>query len=179
MGLQGCGMVLYDLPAIRSVAWCGLQGSGMVFYDLPAIRSVAWCGLQGSGMVFYDLPAIRSVAWWGCKVVGWCSTICPPSGRWPGGAARLWDGALRSARHQVGGLVWLQGCGMVLYDLPAIRSVAWCGCKVVGWCSTICPPSGRWPGVAARLWDGALRSARHQIGGPGGLQGCGGSRSFV
>ena len=83
-------MVLYDLPAIRSVAWCGLQGSGMVFYDLPAIRSVAWCGLQGSGMVFYDLPAIRSVAWWGCKVVGWCSTICPPSGRWPGVAARLW-----------------------------------------------------------------------------------------
>ncbi len=132
VGLQGCGMVLYDLPAIRSVAWCGLQGSGMVFYDLPAIRSVAWCGLQGSGMVFYDLPAIRSVAWWGCKVVGWCSTIYPPSDRWPGGAARLWDGALRSARHQVGGLVGLQGCGMVLYDLPAIRLVALVACKVVG-----------------------------------------------
>ena len=28
VGLQGCGMVLYDLPAIRSVAWCGLQGCG-------------------------------------------------------------------------------------------------------------------------------------------------------
>ena len=110
--LQGCGMVLYDLPAIRSVWFLvGLQGCGMVLYDLPAIRSVAWCGLQGSGMVFYDLPAIRSVAWWGCKVVGWCSTICPPSGRWPGVAARLWDGALRSARHQIGGPGGLQGCG--------------------------------------------------------------------
>ena len=37
-----------------------------------------------------------------------------------------------SVCHQIGGLVGLQGCGMVLYDLPAIRSVAWCGCKVVG-----------------------------------------------
>ena len=35
---------------------------------------------------------------------------------------------------------------MVLYDLPAIRSVAWCGCKVVG----------------IVLYD------RHQVGGPGG-----------
>ena len=26
------------------------------------------------------------------------------------GAARLWDGVLWSTRHQIGGLVWLQGC---------------------------------------------------------------------
>ena len=57
-----------------------------------------------------------------------------------------------SVCHQIGGLVGLQGCGMVLYDLPAIRSVAWCGCKVVGWCSTICPPSDWWPWWPARLW---------------------------
>ena len=65
-GLQGCGMVFYGLPAIRSVAWCACKVPGMVLYDLPAIRSVAWCGckavrLQGSGMVLYGLPAIRSV----------------------------------------------------------------------------------------------------------------------
>ena len=28
VGLQGCGMVLYDLPAIRSVAWCGCKVVG-------------------------------------------------------------------------------------------------------------------------------------------------------
>ena len=33
-------MVLYGLPAIRSVALVCLQGSGMVLYGLPAIRSV-------------------------------------------------------------------------------------------------------------------------------------------
>ena len=41
--LQGSGIVLYDLSAIRSVALVWLQGSGMVLYGLPAIRSVAWC----------------------------------------------------------------------------------------------------------------------------------------
>ena len=66
-----------------------LQGSGMVLYDLPAIRSVWFLGLQGCGMVFYDLPAIRSVAWCGCKVPGWCSMVYPPSDWWPGVAARL------------------------------------------------------------------------------------------
>ena len=28
VGLQGCGMVLYDLPAIRSVAWWGCKVVG-------------------------------------------------------------------------------------------------------------------------------------------------------
>ena len=111
VGLQGSGDGALRSARHQIGGLVGLQGCGMVLYDLPAIRSVAWCGLQGSGMVFYDLPAIRSVAWWGCKVVGWCSTICPPSGRWPGVAARLWDGALRSARHQIGGPGGLQGCG--------------------------------------------------------------------
>ena len=54
-------MVLYDLPAIRSVALVGCKVVGMVLYDLPAIRSVALVCLQGSGMVLYGLPAIRSV----------------------------------------------------------------------------------------------------------------------
>ncbi len=46
----------------------------------------------------------------------------------PGGVARFRDGALRSARHQVGvALVGLQGSGMVLYGLPAIRSVWFLG----------------------------------------------------
>ncbi len=107
---------------------------GMVLYDLPAIRSVALVGLQGSGMVLYDLPAIRSVwPWWGCKVPGWCSMGYPPSDRcgswackvvrlqgsgmvlydlpairsvWPGGLQGCGDSALRSTRHQIGGLVW-------------------------------------------------------------------------
>ena len=106
--------------------------------------------------------------------------IYPPSDRWPGVAARLWgwcsmvyppsgrcglvclqgcgDSALRSTRHQVG-VAWCacKVVGIVLYDLPAIRSVAWCGCKVVS-----LQGSG----------DGALRSTRHQIGGLVWLQGC-------
>ena len=48
----------------------------------------------------------------------------------------------------------------MLYDLPAIRSVAWCGCKAV-----------RLQGSG----DGALWSTRHQIGGLVWLQGCGDS----
>jgi hypothetical protein len=49
----------------------GLQGCGMMLYDLPAIRSVWFLvGLQGCGMVLYDLPAIRLVALVACKVVG-------------------------------------------------------------------------------------------------------------
>ena len=45
--------------------------------------------------------------------------------------------ALRSTRHQIGGLVWLQGCEVARFR---------------GWCSMVYPPSDRWPGVAARLW---------------------------
>ena len=52
-----------------------------------------------------------------------------------------------SVCHQIGGLVGLQGCGMVLYDLPAIRSVWFLGLQGCG--------------------DGALWATRHQIGGPG------------
>ena len=46
-----------------------------------------------------------------------------PSDRWLGGLQGCGDGALRSARHQIGGPGGLQGSGMVLYGLPAIRSV--------------------------------------------------------
>ncbi len=48
-GCKVVGIVLYDLPAIRSVWLLGLQGCGMVLYDLPAIRSVALVWLQGCG----------------------------------------------------------------------------------------------------------------------------------
>ena len=91
VGLQGSGdgALRSARHQIGGLVW--LQGCGMVLYDLPAIRSVWFLvGLQGCGMVLYDLPAIRSVAWCGCKVVGWCSTICPPSDWWPWWPARLW-----------------------------------------------------------------------------------------
>ena len=63
------------------------------------------------------------------------------------------DSALRSTRHQIGvalvgcKVVRLQGSGMVLYDLPAIRSVALVWLQGCG--------------------DSALWATRHQIGGPG------------
>ena len=65
--LQSSGMVLYDLPAIRSVALVWLQGCGdSALWSARHQIGVALVGckvvrLQGSGMVLYDLPAIRSV----------------------------------------------------------------------------------------------------------------------
>ena len=117
--------------------------------------------------------------------------VYPPSDRWPGGLARFRDGALWSTRHQIGGLVWLQGCevarfrdgalwstrhqigglvglqgsGMVLYGLPAIRSVALVGLQGCG--DSALRSTRHQVGVVpgpVRLWDGVLLAARHQIG---------------
>ena len=125
------------------MGWCSMVYPPSDRWPGVAARFRGWCS-----MICPPSGRCGPVA---CKVVGWCSMGYPPSDRCgPGGlqgceVARFRDGALWATRHQVGvalwparfrdGALWATrhqvgvawwACkvpGMVLYDLPAIRSV--------------------------------------------------------